>query len=181
MLRVAAYHQAEHFHSLEEDTPPPPLVRDRRIRYCARTERLGLAHRALAAIRMAEDNAAEAIRHMKSIVALRSRVVVTLAALALDRPIVSGSGGEDGTAEPVVDVAAGTAESTKKDEGSPFVVPPLPADQTGANEPSKDAQLATKNNKSSPPMANKYLHGIQWTCTEVPLHPPIRVVSADQI
>lgn len=167
------YHEGERFHLLVEDVAGNALPRDRRMHYCARLERLSLAHRALAAIRMAEDNAAGAIKHMKSVVGLRSRIVASVAQLALDRPKAPEEGDDEKSKE---STSQQLAESTGEKKGagaadpsSPFVVAPLPPDKTGANEPSKDDQAAAKTRSSTPPMANKYLHGVQWTSADVRL------------
>lgn len=164
---MAEYAGGERFHLLVEETPANALSKDRRMHYCARLERLSLAHRAVAAIRMAQDNAAEAIRHMKSVVGLRSQVVHTMAFFSLDRPSpqVSTDPNVKETPKLASESPNGGQDVGTMDKSSPFVVAPLPPDQTGANEPSKDAQAASK--ASIPPMANKYLHGAQWSCAEV--------------
>lgn len=165
-LSVAEYQEAERYHALVENVAHT-ISRNQILQRCDLTARLCLAHRALASIRMAEDNAAEAIKHMKTVVGLRSRIVSTMASLAVDRPSVD----EDvdvtvktdlnGVVGPVGSVP-GVSSAT---DTNPFVVPPLPADQTGANEPSKDEQTSAK--KTQHPMAKKFLHGIQWSSAEV--------------
>lgn len=169
---MAEYHQGEHWHILVEDAAANASLKNRRLHYCARLERLSLAHRALAAIRMAEDNAAEAIKHMKSVVGLRARIVSTMAQLALDRPKALEEGDDkpmEATSQQLAESTGGQKGAAAADPSSPFVVAPLPPDKTGANEPSKDEQAAAKTHSTTPPMANKYLHGIQWTSADVSL------------
>lgn len=87
---------------------------------------------------------------------LRSRIVNGMALLALDRP--------EGSSTPASSSAA-TKDEKNSAESNPFVVPDLPPDQTGANEPSRDTVAARKPVDS--PLDNKFLHGLQWASAEV--------------
>lgn len=124
------------------------LYRDRVTAKCASHSRLALAYRALASIRLAEDNASEAIRLLRTVVALRSRCVSNMALLAVATP------------------SAGDKTPPATAEASPFIAPPSDPTKTGANEPSKD-EVAASNRTTIHPFANKFLHGLQWSSAEV--------------
>lgn len=144
------------------DSPISPVFRQRVIDKCANTVRVSLAHKALASIRLAEDNASETIRHLKVVVGLRSRVVNNVSLLAVARTSQSSSNGTESEAQTAVAI---TVADPKGKDANPFVVPDLPPDKTGANEPSQDELAAQK--KVTHPLDNKYLHGIQWASAEV--------------
>jgi hypothetical protein len=128
-------------------TPPTrTLYRDRVTQKSADFERIALAHRALATIRLSQDDAAGAIRHRKAVVLLISRAVANLASL--------------GTAKPKLD------DTKKEGDDNPFAVAPSPPEKTGSNEPSKDATMAAKST-STHPLTGKYTSGMHWKGAEV--------------
>jgi hypothetical protein len=118
--------------------------RDRLAEKNAGLHRLALAHRALATIRLSQDDAAGAIRHRKAIVLLLSSSITSTAAIAMNKPNLE----------------------TKKEDENPFTVAPPPPEKTGANEPSKEATIAAKST-SVHPFTNKYTAGIHWKGAEV--------------
>jgi hypothetical protein len=124
------------------------LARSRHLARIEEYQRIALAHRALAAIRLSRDDAAGAIRHRKSVITIQSRIMHMMVYLATDRP------------KPIPD------DLSKKDEDdNPFTVAPAPADKTGKDELSKDAVMAKKTDVH--PFDNKFLCGIQWKGAEV--------------
>jgi hypothetical protein len=131
-------------------TPPELfLARARQLSKIDEFQRIGLAHRALAAIRLSKDDAAGAIRHRKSVIVVLSRAMNMLVFMATDRP-------KPGTA---------ASSSTDNVDDNPFTVAPPPANKTGKDELSKDAVMASKT--AVHPFDDKYLCGIHWKHAEV--------------